>query len=74
MDERFGRCRYFAITDTETGEITFVPNDAIDDKGAGVKAARTLLKQNVDAVIVGNVGPKAFEVLKTRPEYPFAKD
>lgn len=63
VDERFGRCRYFAIADTETGEIVFVPNDAVDDKGAGVKAARILLKQNVDAVIVGNIGPKAFEIL-----------
>lgn len=63
VDERFGRCLYFAIAETETGEITFVANEAANDNGAGVKAARILLKQNVEAVIVGNIGPKAFEVL-----------
>lgn len=63
VDERFGRCRYFAVVDTDTKDVTFVANDAAEGSGAGVKAARTLLKQNVDAVVVGNIGPKAFEVL-----------
>ncbi|ADI01121.1 MAG TPA: dinitrogenase iron-molybdenum cofactor biosynthesis protein [Syntrophothermus lipocalidus] len=63
VDERFGRCRYFAVVDTDTKSVTFVANDASESSGAGVKAARALLKQGIDAVIVGNIGPKAFEVL-----------
>lgn len=62
VDQRFGRCNAFAILDTESGNLEFVPNQE-KDKGSGINAANTVLKYNPDAVIVGNIGPKAFQVL-----------
>ncbi len=62
VDQRFGRCNAFAILDTESGELEFVANHE-KDKGSGINAANTILKYNPDAVIVGNIGPKAFQVL-----------
>jgi len=63
VDERFGRCRYYAVVETETGVTEYMSNEAYDQQGAGVKAARTILKAGVEAVVVGNIGPKAFEIL-----------
>lgn len=36
-----------------------------DERGgrAGIKAAQTILNQNVDVVLTGNIGPNAFNVL-----------
>ena len=57
VDERFGRCPYFAIAETEQVNYLCYQRGA-NDNGAGVKAARILLKQKVEAVIVGNIGPR----------------
>ena len=47
VDERFGRCRYFAVVDADMKSVTFLADDASEGSGAGVKAARILLKQRV---------------------------
>jgi len=62
IDMRFGRCSFFALVDTESGEASFIPNHE-KDKGSGINAANIVLKTNPDAIIVGNIGPKAFQVL-----------
>jgi len=64
VDGRFGRCRYFALVELATGQVDFVPNEAADERGAGVKAARIIIKNKVDAIITDNIGPKAFDLLK----------
>jgi len=65
VDKRFGRCGYFIVVDTETGEFEAVPNAAGDPAhGAGVGAVRLLASLGVSAVLVGNVGPNAFEALQ----------
>ena len=66
VDGRFGRAKYFIIFDTGTGE-TFALNNAPNlnaPQGAGVQAARNVIKAGVEAVVTGNVGPKAFAALR----------
>lgn len=64
-DPRFGRSAYFIIVDSDTMEYEVVENrQALNlPKGAGIQAGQTIAEQNVDAVITGNCGPKAFKVL-----------
>ena len=66
MDPRFGRAKYICIYDTETKEEKFIDNEKNLNvaHGAGTQAASTMIKNNVNILITGSVGPKAFEVLK----------
>jgi predicted Fe-Mo cluster-binding NifX family protein len=61
----FGRCDYFVIVDTETGESSSVKNTSADAAtGAGTAAAQDLFNAGVKAVISGQIGPNAYKVLK----------
>ena len=66
VDPRFGRARYFVVVDTETGE--FSPHDNTQNlnaaQGAGIQAGRNVVDLGVEAVLTGNVGPKAFATLQ----------
>lgn len=66
VDPRFGRARCFIVFDTDTGAFTSHDNtqnlNAV--QGAGIQAARNVADLEVEAVVTGNVGPKAFSVLK----------
>ncbi|MFA6424656.1 MAG: NifB/NifX family molybdenum-iron cluster-binding protein [Phycisphaerae bacterium] len=68
LDSHFGRCSYFAmveISDGKIGRIEFVENLASKQAGsAGVLAAKSVIEKGVEAVITGELGPKAAEVLK----------
>ena len=65
LDPRFGRCAYFLIVDSDTGEFkSFENKGAHAGSGAGIQAAKIVIDQGVKAVITGNVGPKAFTTLK----------
>ncbi len=61
----FGRCAYYAIYDSSTDKLEFVPNPGgMFPSGAGVQAAQFLIQQNVDTVVTGGVvGPNAAMVL-----------
>jgi predicted Fe-Mo cluster-binding NifX family protein len=64
LDERFGRCQYFLITDSQGEEVEVVDNGGIAAAGgAGVKAAQQLIDRQVEVVITGNLGPNALHVL-----------
>ena len=64
VDQRFGRCQYFMIVDTESMQFEPVPNLALTSgSGAGIQAAQTIAIKNVKVLITGNVGPKAFQAL-----------
>lgn len=66
LDMRFGRCAYFAIVDLESGESTFIENEAgMSSQGAGISSGRLMTENDVKAVITGNLGPNASDVLKT---------
>ena len=62
---RFGRCQSFLFVDTENGHTEVQPNSAIDNlKDAGVQAARFVLENDVQAVIVVMIGPDAQQALQ----------
>jgi len=65
VDPRFGRAQYFIIYDTETGDFAAVSNEQNLNaaQGAGVQAAQNVAQHQVDLVISGNLGPKAYATL-----------
>jgi predicted Fe-Mo cluster-binding NifX family protein len=66
MDPRFGRAKYFMVVDTATRAA--VAHDNAQNlnaaQGAGIQAAETVVGLGAEAVISGNVGPKAYRVLQ----------
>ena len=65
VDPRFGRARWFVVVDTESDASEALDNEQNLNamQGAGVQAAQNVSEAGVEAVITGNVGPKAFSVL-----------
>lgn len=67
MDAHFGRCSFFAVLEIENGKITsseFVKNEAAErGHGAGTTAADFVAGLGVKAIISGDFGPKANDVL-----------
>lgn len=64
VDQRFGRCKYFIIIESNTMNFEAISNQgAFASGGAGIKAAQTLAEKGVKAVISGNIGPNAFNTL-----------
>ncbi|MFC2023075.1 NifB/NifX family molybdenum-iron cluster-binding protein [Chloroflexota bacterium] len=64
VDPRFGRCRYFIIADPETMESEALDNaSAMSAGGAGISAAQLIAGKGVEAVLTGNCGPNAYQVL-----------
>jgi predicted Fe-Mo cluster-binding NifX family protein len=65
LDMRFGRCEYFQIHDTESGEIKVLENQGKNASGgAGISASNQLIDENIDVIITGNLGPNAFEIIE----------
>ena len=64
LDPRFGRCQYLLIVDTESMEFEAIENPAMSAPGgAGIQAAQAVAETGVEAVITGNCGPNAYQVL-----------
>jgi predicted Fe-Mo cluster-binding NifX family protein len=64
IDPRFGRCRYFIVVDPETVQFEVLENPgAIAGGGAGISTAQMIAGKRVEAVLTGNCGPNAYEVL-----------
>lgn len=64
IDHHFARCSYFAIFDSETGSIEFMPNpgkDLIED--AGPATVQLLKLKNVARVVSGDFGQKVKPLL-----------
>jgi len=64
VDPRFGRCQYFIVVDPETMQFEAVENSsAMASGGAGISAAQMIAGKKVQAVMTGNCGPNAYQVL-----------
>ena len=64
IDTRFGRCQYFIIADTKNLQFETIQNPGLSAGGAaGIQAAQLLVDKGIEAVLTGNIGPKAFKVL-----------
>jgi predicted Fe-Mo cluster-binding NifX family protein len=65
LDPTFGRSAGFLLADTEANELTPIDNgqSMTAAQGAGIQAAETAVRAGAEALITGNVGPKAFRVL-----------
>jgi predicted Fe-Mo cluster-binding NifX family protein len=66
LDQRFGRCSFFVIYDTETGGTEFLPNpnkDALE--GAGPASVQLVASRNVQKIISGEFGVKIKSLLDT---------
>jgi predicted Fe-Mo cluster-binding NifX family protein len=64
VDSRFGRCAYFIIYDTGTGNFEAQENsNAQFQGGAGIQSAQFVASYGVKAVLTGNVGPNAYQTL-----------
>lgn len=62
---RFGRCPTYVFVETETLTFEALPNPASSASGgAGILAAQFIVEQGAQAVLTGNVGPNAADVLK----------
>jgi len=65
VDPRFGRCQYFAVVDTDTVKFEFIENSSVmAGGGAGISAAQAIVDKGVKAVLTGNCGPNAYQVLE----------
>ena len=64
MDPRFGRCQNFLIIDQDTMDFEVMSNEsAMASGGAGIQAAQTIVNTGISALITGNLGPNAYEIL-----------
>ncbi|MDD5700689.1 MAG: NifB/NifX family molybdenum-iron cluster-binding protein [Dehalococcoidales bacterium] len=64
LDPRFGRCQYFIYVDLETLQFEAAENSsALAGGGAGIAAAQAIAAKGVEAVVTGNCGPNAYQVL-----------
>lgn len=67
IDLRFGRSFGFIVYNLEDETFEFIDNNQNlnTSQGAGIQAAQNVVNQNVDAIITGHCGPKAFAVLSS---------
>lgn len=64
MDLRFGRADFFLVIDSTSFDYTVLDNAArTASGGAGIAAAQSLIDHQVEAVITGQLGPNALNVL-----------
>jgi len=64
IDQRFGRCSYFVIYDTEDKGIEFLPNPNKEaQEGAGPASVQLVASRNVQKIISGEFGIKIKSLL-----------
>jgi len=64
VDARFGRCRNFVFVNTDTLDFEAVENQGLTASGgAGVQSGQLMVARKVEAVLTGNIGPNAHQVL-----------
>jgi len=64
IDQRFGRCAFFVIYDTETGGVEILPNPNRDaQEGAGPASVQLVASRDVKKIISGEFGVKIKSLL-----------
>lgn len=64
LDQRFGRCGFFVIYDTETEALEFFPNPNKDaENGAGPASVQLVASRKVSKIISGEFGFKVKSLL-----------
>jgi predicted Fe-Mo cluster-binding NifX family protein len=64
LDQRFGRCGFFIVYDTETKGLEFIPNPNKDaQEGAGPASVQLVASRNVHKIISGEFGIKIKSLL-----------
>jgi predicted Fe-Mo cluster-binding NifX family protein len=64
VDQRFGRCAYFIIVNTDDMSFEAFDNSSLAlGGGAGIQAAQFVASKGAEAVITGNCGPNAVRTL-----------
>jgi len=65
VDGRFGRCAFFLVWDLDNGGFESWQNSGTSlSQGAGMEAAREIIRQGAKAVIASRIGRKAFAALR----------
>lgn len=64
IDQRFGRCAFFVIYDTETGGVEILPNPNRDaEEGAGPASVQMVASKEVQKIVSGEFGVKIKSLL-----------
>ena len=64
VDPRFGRCKNFIFFDTDNGNFEALDNSNLEAQGgAGIQSGQLMVSKGVKAVLTGNIGPNAHQVL-----------
>ncbi len=64
IDQRFGRCAYFVVYDTESKAVEFIPNPNKDaEEGAGPASVQLVASRSVNKIISGEFGMKIKSLL-----------
>lgn len=65
VDPRFGRAKGFVVTDEKGENVSYADNaqNLNAPSGAGIQAAQNIIDLDINVLITGNCGPKAFSVL-----------
>jgi len=68
VEPRFGRCPYFLIIETDTGEVEAMenPNVALGG-GAGIQSAQMMAQREVETVLTGNCGHRLCMITPRAP-------
>lgn len=63
VDPRFGRAAHFLLIDTETDQFHCLDDITATGQGAGVMVAQSVINSGASAVVTGQIGPRAYDVL-----------
>jgi len=78
VSEVFGRCHYFIIFEVEKGkavQVRCIENLFSEQQGhTGITVAQSIVEKGVNAVVTGNIGPRALDVLKQFNVEVYAED
>jgi predicted Fe-Mo cluster-binding NifX family protein len=66
LDQRFGRCRFFAFYDTDAGNLEFVANPNAESlDGAGPASVQFVAARSVEKIVSGEFGIKIKSLLES---------